>query len=61
MNTGEKKTINEKLAEIALSFGLKINLDMNNAQKIIEDNYKKIRDIDSRIQKRVSSLKNYIN
>lgn len=61
MNPHDKKGVNEKLAEIALSFGLKFNLNMNNAQKIIEENYKKIRDIDSRIQKRVSSLKNYIN
>ena len=57
MSAHEKRMINEKLAEVARSFGLRVQLTVNNAQQFIEENYGKIREIDNRIQNRVSSLK----
>ncbi|GMT48996.1 MAG: hypothetical protein IEMM0008_0535 [bacterium] len=57
MSVHEKGLVNQRLAEIALVFGLKFKLTINNAQKVIEENYQKIRSIDCRIQGRVSSMK----
>ncbi|MDH5680648.1 MAG: hypothetical protein OEZ36_03605 [Spirochaetota bacterium] len=56
MSSSEKTIINEKLREIVMSFGLKVKLTVSNAQDFIEENYKKIREIDNRIQKRVNGL-----
>ncbi len=56
MSSTDKTEINDKLADVAHSFGLKVKLTVSNAQKLIEENYKKIRDIDKRIQNRLSSL-----
>ncbi len=57
MSSHEKRLVNQRLAEIALSFGLKFKLTINNAHKVIEENYQKIRVIDCRIQGRVTSMK----
>lgn len=56
MSPNERNEINARLASVAKAFGLKVKLSVTNAQKLIEDNYKKIRDIDLRIQSRLSSL-----
>lgn len=57
MSATEKREINIRLAEIARSFGLKIKLTVKNAHKVLESNYKKIREIDNRISSTVISLK----
>ena len=57
MSAHEKRLINQRLAEVAKSFGLKVQLTVANAQNFIEENYQKIREIDNRIQDRVSTLK----
>ncbi len=57
MSAHEKRMVNERLAEVARAFGLKFMITVNNAQKVIEDNYKKIREIDRRIQNRVTELR----
>jgi len=56
MSSSEKRLINERLKEIMVSFGLKVKLTVNNAQDFIEENYKKIREIDKRIHNRVTNL-----
>jgi archaellum component FlaC len=56
MSDSEKRMINDRLAEISNTFGLKVKLTLNNAQKVIEDNYKKMKKIDQRIKTRLSSL-----
>ncbi len=57
MSSHEKRLVNQRLAEIALSFGLKFKLTISNAHKVIEENYQKIKAIDSRIQNRVTSMR----
>lgn len=57
MSAEEKQQIDYRLAEVARSFGLKVKLTVNNAHKIIEENYLKIREIDKRIQARISSMR----
>ncbi len=56
MTDNEKIIINKNLAKIANIFNLKVKLTINNAHKVIEDNYKKMKEIDQRIETRLSSL-----
>ena len=56
MSASEKNQINAKLAEVAASFGLKIKLTITNAQNVIENNYRKIKEIDNKIANRLSSM-----
>jgi isopentenyl diphosphate isomerase/L-lactate dehydrogenase-like FMN-dependent dehydrogenase len=49
MSEREKREINERLAEVAQKFGLKIKLTVKNAEKLIQANYKKVREIESSI------------
>ncbi|MDH4129018.1 MAG: hypothetical protein OEV44_09710 [Spirochaetota bacterium] len=56
MSAMEKREINARLAKVAISFGLKFKITVNNAQKVIEDNYRKIREIDDRMKHRIQNL-----
>jgi len=56
MSAEEKKLVNQKLADVARAFGLQVKLTISNAQKLIEENYQRIREIDNRIQDRITSM-----
>ncbi len=53
MSEKEKTLINERLAEVAKKFGLKIKLTVKNAQKLIEANYRKVHEIEMSINEKL--------
>ncbi len=56
MSDQEKALINERLAEVAKKFGLKIKLTVKNAQKLIEANYRKVHEIESSINSKLNLI-----
>ncbi len=56
MTREEKRVINSMLADVAAKFGLKIKLTVNNAQQLIEENYKKVQAIETSINSRLKRV-----
>jgi len=57
MTEQEKRHINKLLSEVAEKFSLKIKLTVNNAHQLIEENYRKVREIEESINLKLMSIK----
>jgi hypothetical protein len=57
MTSEEIKDINARLAEVAVKFGLKIKLTVKNAQKLIDENYRKIKEIELSVSKKLAEVR----